>query len=242
MLKVESSKSPGREWLKAFLGHPLVVTCYYVGALGLGLAYERIKHEWAIEAIIVGAGVSFALISVNILVSVMFFRIGREKEFTETIRDLKEFLIAQQLGWIVNEGYVRSMEYGSKETWVFSPDLSNDINVGGEIYQAIRANLKEGNRYVYFVPDIPKTYDNIHKYRSLHTFQKDQVQFYIISTKQFLFYTEIVVYNVSNPEEMQAIEWLPQDKLNYYISLGDRQTGHVVGIGRMFLAGTERFA
>ena len=152
----------------------------------------------------------------------------------------------EQEGWLtrpaiehvaemLDMAYIRALEVGSPVTWVFTRNLVNDLSVDGEIYQAVKSNLSNGNRYVYFIPDVPSAYDIIDRYRKIHDYRPGQVAFHLIPESSFCFYTEVVVYNVDNAERI-AIEWLPQASLNYFIAMDQAHTDHVSGIGKMFIS------
>ncbi len=226
---------PAESWALRFFRHPAVVAAFYASALVFAEILDLIRKSDNSQLYMTAAGLALLLLLIVVGVSTLFFRIGREQEFDTKIEDMKEFINAQHMGWIVNEKYIRALEFGSPETWVFTRKLTNDIREGGEIIQAVRANLAAGNRYVYFIPDGPDAFETIDKFRRIHKFAPGQVTFYLIPESRFLFYTEVVVYNVGEKERV-GIEWLPQDSLNYYIAMDSRTTDYIVGIGRMLTA------
>jgi len=236
LLNPGARREKAREsWALRFFRHPLVVAAFYASALVFAEILDLVRNSDNSVLYATAAGLALLLLLIVVGVSTLFFRIGREQEFDSKIEDMKEFINAQHMGWIVNEKYIRALEFGSPETWVFTRKLINDINSGGEIIQAVRANLAAGNKYVYFVPESPEAFETIDKYRRVHRFKPGQVTFYLIPESRFLFYTEVVVYNVGENERV-GIEWLPQESLNYYIAMDPRTTDHVVGIGRMLMS------
>jgi len=85
---------------------------------------------------------SFSLILV--LLATLLHKSSLEEVIDEKIKMLTQFIEGQRLGWIVNQSYVRSMEFGSKLTWVFMHTLENDLNVESDIFQAVKDNLAAG--------------------------------------------------------------------------------------------------
>jgi hypothetical protein len=222
------------EQIRFFFQHPLVIFLYYLGAILIAELWQWGRGHIKADAFMIAATGMLALLVLNLALSAVFGRVTRTQEVDERIRDLTQIIQAQHLGWIVNERYIRSVEFGSNRTWVFSIDLTNDLNTEGEIFQAVRANLKEKHSYIYFLPKSPLSFKCVGRYHDLHTYNEGQVRFYLIPQEVYLFYTEVVVYHVGGREEV-AIEWLPQDDLNYYIAMDQRHTAHVVGIGEMFM-------
>lgn len=222
------------ERFRAFFQHPLVILFYYLGAILIAEFWEWGRGRIKADIFIVAAIAMLLFLVLNLALSAMFGRVTRTQEIDEKIRDLTQIIQAQHLGWIVNERYIRSVEFGSIRTWVFSLDLTNDLNTDGEIFQAVKANLKEKHNYIYFLPKSPLSFKNVSRYQALHTYDEGQVRFYLIPQDVYLFYTEVVVYHVGGREEV-AIEWLPQDDLNYYIAMDQKHTAHLVGIGEMFM-------
>ncbi|HAE26666.1 hypothetical protein [Hyphomonas adhaerens] len=230
-----SSSSTKTGWINQVIRHPITISLYYAAAMVVALVYSTVQSDFNSRIFVWSAlGVAVLLFS-SILVSALFFRIGRKEEFEDRIADMKEFINAQHMGWIVNDKFIRALEVGSSETWVFTRKLHNDLDQAGEIFQAVRSNLNAGLKYVYFVPDVPSSYDVIDRYRKLHSFKSGQVTFYLVPQEYFAFYTEVVIYNANNPERV-GIEWLPQSQLNYYIAMDGEHTDELVGIGRMYAA------
>ncbi len=222
-------------WVGEFLRHPITVGAYYFTVIIVAIIYDRLMGQespYAVALTAIAVGVAFL---VAIFISSQFFRVGQQRTLNDRILDLQEFINAQHMGWIVNDKYIRALEVGSPVTWVFTRNLVNDLSVDGEIYQAVKSNLSNGNRYVYFIPDVPSAYDIIDRYRKIHDYRPGQVAFHLIPESSFCFYTEVVVYNVDNAERI-AIEWLPQASLNYFIAMDQAHTDHVSGIGKMFIS------
>ena len=128
-----------------------------------------------------------------------------------------------QKGWLIGEVELSRVERESRHTWVFSHDLSNDINqsvdgceIEGHLFQAVHANLKSGNRYTYFIPDNQHMRWAIREYQKCHAFEENQVRFVFVPEASFSIISEAVIYNVDDGE-MTAVEWLPNGKANFYV-------------------------
>jgi len=146
-----------------------------------------------------------------------------------------------QEGWLIGEVELSRMERKSKHTWVFSHDLSNDINQGsngneieGHLFQAVHANLKAGNCYTYFVPDNQQIRWAIREYRKLHELGEEQVRFVMVSEAEFAITSEAVVYNVYEGK-VSAVEWLPNGKANFYVLMDDVHMRRLVSYGYKLL-------
>ena len=225
----------GQHKIARLLKHPLMLIVYYAGTIGLALIFDAYKESFNQHVLIGAALIVGVVITVNMIIGALVHRTAMSSEIDSKVKDLVEIINAQHIGWIVNDKYIRSLEYGSRETWVFSQTLCNDINCSGEIAQAVQANLKDGNKYVYFLPDCPDSYGSIGKYVEHYRFQAGQVRFFLVPDEAYLLYTEVVVYNIGSNEEL-AVEWLPQDELNYYVSMDRPHTAKLIGIGSMFMA------
>ncbi len=236
----ERSKSTRWVWVKGFFQNPFIIAAYYGGVIVVYFPIEAILNKGDPIALSAAGASVMVLFILTMLVSAIFFRVGREVEIESKIVDMQDFINAQHMGWIVNERYVRSVEFNSRETWVFTQDLSNDLSADGEIFQSVKANLNQGHKYVYYLPDVASSYDVVSQYAALHSYTKGQVRFYLIPGSNYSFYTEVVVYNVEDDERV-AIEWLPQDDLNYYIAMDAKHTNYVTGIGRMYMKKFEEF-
>jgi len=146
-----------------------------------------------------------------------------------------------QEGWLLGEVELSRLERESKHSWVFSHDLSNDINqsadgcvIEGHLFQSVRTNLQAGNRYTYFVPDTQHICWAIREYRKLHTFDEQQINFVKVPATTFTLVSETVVYNVDEEGEM-AVEWLPNGKANFYVKMDDIHSRRVLAYGYALL-------
>ncbi len=245
---VKDSSGTG-QWMRRFFSHPLVIGLYYLGVLLLAQILNWVKEQhFDPNTMVLAALGSFALVFIVIFISALFFRVGKQAEIDSKIKDLKDFINAQQLGWVVNDHYLRTMEFGSRNTWVFTKTLENDVKVEnvngerryGELYKAVEHNLAQGNHYVYFLPDTKESRGHIKTYIDEHGFHSGQVRFFLVPDDLFLFYTEVVIYNVSNVSERIAVEWLPRNNLDYYIAMDSDHTQTVVSIGEMYMSGRAR--
>ena len=146
-----------------------------------------------------------------------------------------------QEGWLIGEVELSRLERESNHTWVFSLDLSNDINQGsadaileGHLFQAVHANLIAGNKYTYFVPDTQNLRWAISEYKKVHTFIEGQVNFVMVPEAEFTVFSESVIYNVDDGK-MSAVEWLPNGKANFYVLMDDVHMRRLVAYGHGLL-------
>ena len=237
MNPLSSKNSKTKSWLAATLSHPVTIALYYFAVLTAAIIYDQIADTIKTELVIYVSLGCFAAFLIILGITTLSFRASRQIEIEDRIRDLKNFIAAQQMGWIVNDKYIRSIEFGSSETWVFTRNLVNDLEEDGEIFQAVKDNLSAGNKYTYFVPDTPQSYRVINRYISTHNYKESQVSFYLIPEDNFLFYTEVIVYNIHTPQQI-AIEWLPlsttDKESQFYIQMDREHSDYLTGIGEMY--------
>lgn len=230
-------KSKTKSWVAKVLAHPMTIALYYFAVLTAAIIYDQIAGTIKTELIIYVALACFAAFLIILGITTLAFQASRQMEIEDRVKDLKNFIAAQQMGWIVNDKYIRSIEFGSNETWVFTRNLSNDLDENCEIFQAVKDNLIAGRKYVYFVPDNPRSYNVIKRYNAIHVFEHNQVKFYLIPEEHFLFYTEVLVYNVHTPQQI-GIEWLPLNsqigESQFYIQMDKFHSEYLSGIGEMY--------
>ncbi|MDX8389458.1 MAG: hypothetical protein R8M38_03115 [Mariprofundaceae bacterium] len=146
-----------------------------------------------------------------------------------------------QEGWLIGEVELSRLERESTHTWVFSLDLSNDINQGsgdavieGHLFQAVHANLIAGNKYTYFVPDTQNLRWAIGEHKKAHAFSEEQVKFVMVPEASFAIVSESVVYNI-DAGKMNAVEWLPNGKANFYVLMDDMHMRRLIAYGHSLL-------
>lgn len=221
------------------LRNPVLISAYTFMALGVAVIIEWLQERIGLTEILLGFGFVFMLVTTGIVMSTLLNRVRHQEEFEDKISDLKNIILASNMTWLVSEKYVATLERESEVTWVFTPSLENDLNKEGDIFQAVEDNLAKGFEYVYFVPDMPKTLKLIGDYRKLHKYDERQVKFYVIKPSEYMFYTEVVVYDALRGTEQRAIEWVPVNSLNYYIEMDNDHMAQVVGIGMNYIKNYE---
>lgn len=144
-------------------------------------------------------------------------------------------------GWLIGEVELAKLERDSTHSWVFSRDLSNDINqssdgyeIEGHIFQAVHANLLAGNKYTYFVPDTQNLRWAISEYKKVHSYKPEQVNFVMVPELSFAIVSEAVVYNVDGGK-MSAVEWMPNGKANFYVMMDEVHLRRLVAYGHGLL-------
>lgn len=204
-------KDFNHHWMSKAVRHPLTVALYYFSIIAVAIVLDRYSDLVSREAILFAALGAFILFVTIFGLTALSFRLVRAEEINERIQELQNFFSNQQMGWIVNDKYIKGIEAESTETWVFTRNLVNDLNTDGQIFQSVKGNLKSGKKYKYFIPDNPSSHQTMNDYEIIHSYKAGQVEFYLIPSNQFQFYTEVVAYNVdnSNHEMRSAIEWLP---------------------------------
>lgn len=179
--------------------------------------------------------IAFIIICTSIIFGISN-RLASREMFDEKISDIKNIIVASNMSWLVNDKYVRVMENNASDIWVFTPDMSNDINKDCEVFSAVKSNLEDGKDYTYFVPRTTSINGAISKYKRLHKFGNDQVIFCLIPAENYFFYTEAVIYNVRSYDKRTiGIEWLPVSKLNYYVEMDESHTDNLVAVGETLL-------
>jgi len=162
-----------------------------------------------------------------------------EENFISKISILEDFIKANGLGSIINEKTLAIWEESAKSVWVVTSDLSNDIAIANnniidkELVNAVSNNLLNGKKYTYFVPDTKEIEGRINEFKKLHSnaYKIDQVKFCFIPPKQgFHFTSELALYDVKEKTQTKAVQWFPNQSLNYYLVLGRNHQLHLVGI------------
>jgi len=235
VLVTELGHNLGMKKIATFLQHPLMIGVYTFIAIIISLSVDRLQDTLSLTEIIIGFGGVFLIVSLGIVLTVLLNKLKHQEEFEDKLNDLKSIIIASNMTWLVSEKYVAHLEKHSEETWVFSQDLTNDLNKESEIFHAVEENLQKGNIYKYFIPDTPKNLRNLADYKKLHKYKAGQVEFYVVNPIEYLFYTEIYVYDVGQAQDQKAVEWLPVKALDFYIEMDKDHTAHVIGIGHRYM-------
>ncbi|MDQ6980877.1 MAG: hypothetical protein Q9M46_05320 [Ghiorsea sp.] len=236
---------PLQKSVKSFLSHPVTITIFWVGAVLIAFQYEEIKDKIGGEDLLIGL-VLMGIVMILIVVKASFFhRTKSQDEFEGYITKIKGVLEGVHAGWLISEENLVSLERESKNTWVFTNDLANDINMetdashhDGKVFQAVSANLKKGHRYTYFVPDTRSINAKINKYFHIHDIESGQVKFILVPEKEFDIYSEVVVYNAESGYEL-IVEWLPNVDANFYVKMCPTHAQRVMGVAATYV---DRFS
>jgi hypothetical protein len=77
-----------------------------------------------------------------------------QAQLREGLKQIESLLAPHSISWLLDtEGLKRFEEDGdAKEIWLLTSDLLDDLE-GGPFREVVKAKMKTGTRYVYFVPD-----------------------------------------------------------------------------------------
>jgi len=100
---------------------------------------------------------------VLIILSYFFLKSYLDSELNEKVTMLKDFIEANGLDNIINEKNLSTTESQSSEIWVVIPNLKNDL-YNATIKETIAKHLKQGKKYIYFVPENTLIEGSISKY------------------------------------------------------------------------------
>ncbi len=219
-----------------FVQHPLFIVFNTFLAFGLAVLFEWAQDYVGFVEIFMGMGFVLFIVIFGVVITTLLNKIKHEEEFSDKLTDLKNVILTSNMTWLVSEKYVSVLERESQKTWVFttSSRFMNDLDPEGEIYETVKANLAQGKSYIYFLAKNPESIKLVNDFCHTHSFEEGQVLFYLVPPAEFLFYTEIAIYNVDEKYQ-RAIEWLPVEKLQYYIEMDPAHTDRVLTIGHVYL-------
>ena len=171
--------------------------------------------------------IAAAFVTSIAIMSIGIYSIYANEELEDKVEILKDFIKSYGLGSIINEKTLTIWESAAKSIWVITLDLSNDIGIENDkktdkkILEIVNSNLKQGKKYIYFVPDTDKINGAIREFKKIHSgcYKKGQVKFCIIPKNQFHFINEIVLYDVEEDAPTRAVQWFPNKQLNYYLEI-----------------------
>jgi hypothetical protein len=162
-----------------------------------------------------------------------------EENFIGKIHILEDFIKANGLGSIINEKTLAIWETSASSVWIVTPDLSNDIGmtndneIDKEVVKTVHDNLLNGKEYTYFVTDTKEIKGRINAFKKLHSnvYKENQVKFCFIPAEQsFHFTSELALYDVKDKTQTKAVQWFPNQALNYYLELDGHNQAHLVGV------------
>jgi hypothetical protein len=178
-----------------------------------------------------------------VILSYFFLKSYLDSELNDKVNLLKDFIEANGLGNIINEKTLSTIESQSKEIWVITPNLKNDL-YNDTIKETVSNNLKNGKKYIYFVPQNTYIEGSISEYYKIYNnfiHNKDQVKFIQIPTPNcneqnknniyFYFPSEIVLYDVDQEDKPSiVIQQFPNKKSNYYLLIEDSYKEYIIGL------------
>ena len=226
-----------QNFIKSPVAIILLTLLTFISAFLLDFLEERIG---VVDVIIGGISTLFITI-IAMLLFAIFSRIQIKEDYDERYKVLEAFIKAQGLGAIISEQAVVEIEKNADSIWVFTYNMSNDIGVKdaklqeNKIVDVVSKNLKDGKQYTYFVPDSTKIHGAIKRFKEINKDYMKQVTFCMIPEKEFHFISEVVVYNADTDKIDQAIQWFPNNNMNYFIKLDENHTLHISGIGTKLL-------
>jgi len=138
----------------------------------------------------------------------------------QEIKKSYNFSIIDEESRIISEKELTYIEKKANTIHVITPTLENDINTDGDIFNIVKENLKENKHYTYIVPFNNVILNAIKKYKKIHTFEKNQVIFYVVPENDFMFTSETLIYNLEDKHTTSVIEWKPTAN-NTYIKVED---------------------
>ena len=182
--------------------------------------------------------IAAAFVTAIAILSMGIYSIYANQELEDKVEILKDFIKSYGLGSIINENTLTIWESAAKSIWIITLDLSNDIGIESDnktdkkIVDVVNSNLKQGKKYIYFVPDTNKINGAIKEFKKIHSgcFKKGQVKFCIIPKNQFHFINEIVLYDVEGETLTRAVQWFPNKQLNYYLEIDKFYQLPLIGI------------
>jgi len=178
-----------------------------------------------------------------VILAYFFLKSYLDSELNDKVNLLKDFIEANGLGNIINEKTLSTIESQSKEIWVITPNLKNDL-YNETIKKTVANNLKNGKKYVYFVPQNTYIEGSISEYYKTYNnfiYDKNQVKFIQIPTPScneknkngiyFYFPSEIVLYDVNEENKPSiVIQQFPNKKSNYYLLVEDSYKEYIIGL------------
>ena len=188
--------------------------------------------------LLIGASLTTFISLISVWIYSLYANQKLEENFIGKIGILEDFIKANGLGSIINEKTLSIWEASANGIWVVTPDLSNDVGISNDndiddyLIKTVHDNLLNGKKYTYFVPKSKLITGRLHEYIKKHksAYKEDQVKFCFIPENQFHFINEIALYDVEFETQTKAVQWFPNQNLNYYLELDDHNQSYLVGI------------
>ncbi|QOY53220.1 hypothetical protein [Candidatus Sulfurimonas baltica] len=188
--------------------------------------------------LLIGASITTFIALMSVWIHSLYSNQKLEENFIGKIGILEDFIKANGLGSIINEKTLAIWESSASSVWVVTPDLSNDVgisndsNIDEELVKAVHDNLLNGKKYIYFVPKSKLITGRLNEYIKKHksAYKEGQVEFCFIPESQFHFINEVVLYDVECETQTKAVQWFPNQSLNYYLELDNHNQSYLVGI------------
>lgn len=186
-----------------------------------------------------------ALVVISLIFQGYLITTAVKKDFFDRIKDLEAFIENNGLDKIVSEKSLSLMESMADEIWVFTRDLKNDIGFNDdirtkEIFKSVKNNIKQGKKYTYFIPDNENIRAYVKEFKHKHkTVIENQITFVFVEPNHYHFISEIAVYNPNNSTTYNAVQWFPDNHVNYYMGFDKEHLNRIVGIGTWLLDNSD---
>ena len=227
------------EFAQRILKNPLFVIGNTFLAIAIAALIPMLRTKVGMSNLLIGIGVVFFLYLLNVIIVSRLATIKHQEALEANIEKLDKAVSSNNLNWMVNQRYLGIIGSQSCETWTFAPELNVALDPDSPILKARQRNLANGSKYIYFMPDRPRTHKIIADYLRLHDLNDpEQVKFFLIPSNEFLFHTIITVYNVGTTDE-KAIEYLPIGSPDVWVEMDNLHTKRMIGIGEMFMKQLE---
>jgi hypothetical protein len=229
-------KKSASELVAAVMKHPAMNLVVIFLVIFMAFVMQQARNIASMENIAIAVTLVFMLFVVLMSVLSNALNLHRQEYLDDKIADLKNIILGSNLSWLVNEKYVSAVERESETSWVFSPFMMNDLQLTENV-KTLEENLQKGRKYVFFTADRPRNHKAMADFDRKFDYDEGQVKFYFVPASDFLFVSDMMVFNVGEEKE-RGIEKLPVVNMQYHMEMDQLHTDRLIGIGRMF---TERY-
>lgn len=220
--------------VKQVAKNPIFIASYAFATVFVGLSLDYMLDEMGMKIILISVLSVFLIVLLNVVLATAFNRSVNEDELDRKIKDIGNLIANNNLAWIVNEKHLQIVEMNADDVWVFAPFLDYAIDPETDIFKGLQKNLARGAKYKFFMPDQPLSHKIINRFKQVHKFKKNQVEFVLIPHNDYLFHTIISIYGV-NSDEPHAIESIPVQDLGIWIRMDKEHTDRMIGVGEILI-------
>mgnify|MGYP003685723827 CR=1 FL=1 len=224
-----------------FISHPIFLMVFTIIGVIAAILVDSVQGLLSITSLTIGYIGVFVLVLFTVVTTLLLTKSKQKVEFEDRLSDLKNIIVASNMTWLVSRKYVSEVEKRSVNTWVFNFKLENDLKDDDDIGEAIKDSLKNGHKYIYFLPDNASNVKDIALYHEKYSFAPNQVVFYLINPDEFSFYTEVTIYQ-SAGKVRRVIEWLPVDSLDFFVEMDDAHADIIISIGHQYMRKYQPFS